>query len=228
MSVPELTELEREPAEGRRLAEAGAGGSMAGRRLIDVPGAVVGLALSLPLAGLIATLVRLDSKGPVLYRQRRIGLDGVAFELWKFRTMHVDADDLIGRHLQRDPDATSSWNEYQKLSDDPRITRVGRILRRWSLDELPQLVNVLRGEMSLVGPRPILPDQRSLYGPSLETYTRTRPGLTGLWQVSGRNRLSFEERVELDRVYLARRSVWLDVMILLRTIRAVIRGDGAY
>ena len=221
------TELDR-GTRHRGTPEPGAEARAADRPALDVAGALIGLALALPLGALIALLVRLDSRGPVLYRQRRVGRDGALFELLKFRTMHVDADDLVTRRLERDPDATLAWNEFQKLHDDPRVTRVGRILRRWSLDELPQLLNVLRGEMSLVGPRPILPEQRSLYGPDLRAYARTRPGLTGLWQVSGRNRLSFEERVELDREYLARRSAWLDVTILLRTLVVVLRGDGAY
>lgn len=225
------SDLAERAADGRRecgTPDPHARVSSAGKRVLDVTGALIGLAMSAPVMLLIALLVRLDSRGPVFHRQLRVGRAGARFRMYKIRTMHVDADDLVERRLERDPVSALSWHEFQKLYDDPRITRAGRVLRRWSLDELPQLVNVLRGEMSLVGPRPILPTQRDVYGPALREYVRVRPGLTGLWQVSGRNRLSFSERVALDRAYIANRTTRRDLGILLRTVFAVLRRDGAY
>lgn len=228
MTPSDLAERAADGREERRTADAHARVSSAGKRVLDVTGALIGLAMSAPVILLIALLVRLDSRGPIFHRQLRVGRAGARFRMYKIRTMHVDADDLVERRLERDPASALGWHEFQKLHDDPRVTRTGYLLRRWSLDELPQLVNVLRGEMSLVGPRPILPTQRDVYGPALREYVRVRPGLTGLWQVSGRNRLSFSDRVALDRAYIANRTTRMDLGILLRTVLAVLRRDGAY
>lgn len=227
MRPAEQVKRDPEATDHREMTTSGVTVSTSGKRFLDVLGAVVGLTLSLPLMALIAVFIRLESSGQVFYRQRRVGRNGASFEMLKFRTMRQGADEL-GSRLERDPEAAHYWNRYQKLYEDPRITRTGRLLRRWSLDELPQLLNVLRGEMSLIGPRPILPEQRSMYGPLIREYSQTRPGLTGLWQVSGRNQLSFADRIALDRTYLTRQTLRLDLTILMRTVVVVFRGDGAY
>ncbi len=198
------------------------------KRVLDVLAAAVGLILGAPLLLLVAGLIRLDTGGPVLYWQRRVGRGGRTFWMVKFRTMRVGAEGDLEPMLEGDPDARATWEQWQKLYQDPRLTRTGRWLRRTSLDELPQLWNVLKGEMSLVGPRPILPFQRAAYGQALANYSQALPGMTGLWQVSGRNRLSFAERVALDRRYVQERSLRLDLWILLRTVAVVLRGSGAF
>ncbi|NLG72983.1 MAG: exopolysaccharide biosynthesis protein [Chloroflexi bacterium] len=185
------------------------------------------LVLLSPLWLLIALWIKLDSPGPVIFRQPRLGQDGRIFPLLKFRTMVPTAEQELEEVLQGSPQARLSWEQYQKLRQDPRLTRCGRILRRFSLDEIPQLWNVLRGEMSLVGPRPILPRQRELYGAPFSVYCQVKPGMTGLWQVNGRSRTSFSERVDWDAAYLQNWSLRLDLHILLRTIGVVLRGDGA-
>ena len=197
-----------------------AGPTLAPRRLpvlvktgADRLGALLGLLLLVPVLLVIAALVRLDGGGQALVRQRRIGRGGREFEFLKFRTMCTCAE------LHR-PEA--------KSPDDPRVTAVGRVLRRWSLDELPQLVNVLRGDMSLVGPRPPLAREVEHYAGELPALLRMRPGMTGLWQVSGRADRTWDERVQLDRDYVERWSLRLDAAIALRTVSAVVRGRGAY
>lgn len=197
------------------------------KRLVDLLLSGLGLILLSPLFALLAVLIRLDSPGPVFYLQKRLGRGGKIIHMLKFRTMHVRADELLERYLQENEDARRQWQEYQKLQPDPRITRVGRILRRYSIDELPQLWNVFAGEMSLVGPRPIMPGQRPLYGEAFRDYVRVTPGMTGLWQISGRNRLPFSRRVELDMHYVQNWSVWLDLYIILRTVWVVLRCEGA-
>ncbi|MFQ4138820.1 undecaprenyl-phosphate galactose phosphotransferase WbaP [Nodosilinea sp. PGN35] len=188
---------------------------------------VVGLCL-LPLLGVIAVLVKLDSPGPVFYGQPRLGQNNVPFVAWKFRSMVPNAERVLERHLEENPALRQQWELDHKLRYDPRITRVGHFLRRTSLDELPQLWNVLRGDMSLVGPRPIVEEEVFRYADKYTLYTKVLPGLTGLWQVSGRNNVSYEERVNLDAYYVRNWSVWLDVYILLKTIWVVVIGDGAY
>jgi Undecaprenyl-phosphate galactose phosphotransferase WbaP len=188
---------------------------------------VVGLAL-LPLLGLIALLVKFSSPGPVFYGQKRLGRNGRPFMAWKFRSMVPDADRALANYLASHPHLKDQWETDQKLRYDPRVTAIGRFLRRTSLDELPQLWNVLRGEMSLVGPRPIVDEEIPRYAEKYSLYTRVLPGLTGLWQVSGRNNVSYAERVNLDAYYVRNWSVWLDIYILIKTVWVVIRGDGAY
>ncbi len=199
-------------------------GALLVKRAVDIVGAVVGLTLGAPLLALIALAVRLDSPGPVIFRQTRVGLHGRLFEMYKFRSMRVGAEEQ--------QDMLAEFNEADgpifKIKDDPRLTRVGRILRRMSLDELPQLVNVLRGEMSLVGPRPPIPSEVEKYQEWHKKRLEAPPGMTGLWQVSGRSRLSFDEMVLLDIYYIENWSLWLDLKILLRTIPKVLMGEGAY
>ena len=201
---------------------------LAVKRLIDLVGAGILLVLCAPLLLVIALLVEIESPGRIFFRQARIGEGGRRFELLKFRTMHAGADEGFQEYLARNPGLRLEYTQRQKLVRDPRLTRVGRLLRRCSLDEIPQLINVLRGEMSLVGPRPFLPEQKELYGSGFQYYQQVRPGLTGLWQVSGRNQLSFRERVDLDITYLVNWSLWLDLSILVRTPWVVLTQKGAY
>ena len=202
-------------------------GVRTGKRAFDVVLAVaLGLALAPPMV-LIACAIRLSSPGPILYGQRRLGRDGRHFRTWKFRTMVADADQMLDRLLAGDERLRAEWERDHKLRDDPRVTPIGRFLRRTSLDELPQLWNVLEGEMSLVGPRPIVDDELPKYGTAFPVYSRVRPGITGLWQVSGRSDTTYERRVELDRYYVVHWSPWLDLSVLLRTPRAVLRREGA-
>lgn len=196
--------------------------------LIDRLTTLCGGLLVFPLFLLIAILIRIDSPGPIFYGQTRIGQNGQRFKAWKFRSMVVNADKVLKDYLAAHPEMKQDWENNQKLRNDPRVTRVGRFLRQTSLDELPQLWNILRGEMSLVGPRPIIDEEVEKYGDKFSLYTKVTPGLTGLWQVSGRNNLSYEERVSLDAYYVRNWSVWLDVYILIRTIWVVISGEGAY
>lgn len=196
--------------------------------LIDRLITLMGGLIVLPFIILIALLIRLDSPGPILYGQIRIGQNGESFKAWKFRSMVRNADLALESYLETHPELRASWERDHKLRNDPRITRVGRFLRQTSLDELPQLWNILRGEMSLVGPRPIVDEEIQRYGEKFGLYTKVTPGLTGLWQVSGRNNLEYEERVSLDAYYVRNWSVWLDLYILIRTVWVVISGEGAY
>lgn len=198
------------------------------KRTLDLLSVLVGGAIMLPLLLMIAAVIKLTSPGPVLYCQQRIGRNGCRFYAWKFRTMVTDSDRALQRYLAEHPQARDEWRRTHKLRDDPRITSVGRWLRKTSLDELPQIWNVLLGEMSLVGPRPIVDDEIPKYDETFESYLRVRPGITGLWQVSGRNNTTYAERVAFDSYYVSNWSPWLDVYILARTVRVVLRQDGAY
>ncbi|MEM6552637.1 MAG: sugar transferase [Planctomycetota bacterium] len=197
------------------------------KRTLDLLLVLLSTPLTLPLLALTAAAVACTSRGPVLYRHRRLGLHGQPFHLLKFRTMRPDADQLLAQHLDAHPGDWDHWQATHKLPNDPRLTRVGRWLRRLSLDELPQLLNVLRGEMSLVGPRPIVDDELTCYGREAAVLHRVRPGLTGLWQVSGRHNLTFRRRVALDAAYVRDWSVRLDLAILARTARALITARGS-
>ncbi len=225
MSIPIATQTLPRPSERRvRVRAASARADALLRRTLDLAVSGLALLLLLPVLALITLLIRLDSPGPTLFVQRRVGLDGREFSVFKFRSMYTDAEKRL--------DALLGTNERSgpvfKMRRDPRVTRAGRFLRRSSLDELPQVLNVLRGEMSLVGPRPALPREVALYTPEQEGRLSVLPGLTGLWQVSGRAKLSFEESVALDLDYIARQSVWLNLALIVRTIPAVLTGHGAY
>ena len=196
--------------------------------LIDLIATLLGGFILLPMIVIIALLIKLDSPGPIFYGQTRLGQRGEEFKAWKFRTMVQNADRVLKDYLEAHPEMNEAWQRDQKLRYDPRVTRVGRFLRRTSLDELPQLWNILRGEMSLVGPRPIVEEEIPRYKDKFSLYTKVVPGLTGLWQVSGRNNITYEERVSLDAYYVRNWSVWLDVYILARTIWVVVTGEGAY
>lgn len=181
-----------------------------------------------PLLVFLSILVKASSPGPVYFRQQRIGAAGEPFWCYKFRTMVTDANERLRAHLLDDPGARAEWDAEHKLKNDPRITRLGRFLRKTSLDELPQIFNILKGEMSLVGPRPVVREEVDKYGEFFEYYQSVCPGLSGLWQVSGRNDVSYDERVLLDTFYVRNWSLWLDFMILLKTIPAVFKKEGAY
>jgi lipopolysaccharide/colanic/teichoic acid biosynthesis glycosyltransferase len=200
------------------------------KRSGDLCFALAVLTLGSPVFLLLGLLVKLTSRGPVFYVQQRVGRDYRSFGCIKFRTMRRDADRVLGMLLSESPDLAEEFRNDFKLKNDPRITRLGKFLRRSSLDELPQFVNVLRGEMSVVGPRPIVRKELPRYGDAMEEVLAVRPGLTGLWQVSGRNNLSYGERVQLDVRYARSRNFLLDFAILLRTVGVMLDPSdrGAY
>jgi Undecaprenyl-phosphate galactose phosphotransferase WbaP len=198
------------------------------KRIFDVlVASVLGL-IALPLGLLIAGAIVVESGAPALYAHTRLGRRGRRFRVWKFRSMVNNADEVLQAHLDQHPGYALEWGLFHKLREDPRVTRVGRLLRKTSLDELPQLWNVLRGQMSLVGPRPIVEQEIAKYGPAFALYSQVLPGLTGLWQVSGRNDTTYRERVELDCHYIRAWTALVDLRVLLKTIRVVFRGHGAY
>lgn len=202
-------------------------GASLSKRLFDVFGSVLALAFLSPIFLFVAVLVRRDG-GSALFSHERVGLGGTTFFCLKFRSMYEDSDTRLETLLAGDPNARQEWSEHYKLKEDPRITPLGHFLRESSIDELPQLVNVLRGDMSLVGPRPVIVEELEKYGDAKEAYLSVRPGLTGLWQISGRNDLDYETRVALDTEYVETWSFKADVIILLKTIRVVIERRGAY
>ncbi|NNU80303.1 sugar transferase [Halovulum dunhuangense] len=196
------------------------------KRLMDLVLAVALLPMVAPLVAILWLMVRLDG-GPGFYWQERVGRDGRRFRFWKLRSMVTDADAALRRACEADPRVAAEWHEMQKLRHDPRVTRLGAVLRKTSLDELPQLWNVLRGDMSLIGPRPFTVEQEKLYVEAGGTaYFRLRPGVTGLWQVEGRSATSFLERIRFDNAYYANLSLPLDLRILWRTCAVVLRGTG--
>jgi exopolysaccharide production protein ExoY len=195
------------------------------KRVLDIAVASVALVLLAPLLLLVALLIRLTMGSPVIFSHTRLGYGGRSFACLKFRTMVNDADTALQDHLVHNSAAREEWQIDRKLRSDPRVTRLGSILRRSSIDELPQLFNVLMGHMSCVGPRPIVAAEVPRYGRAWEDYTKACPGMTGLWQVSGRNRLGYRTRVALDRRYVRRWSAMRDVWILMRTVPAVLRTD---
>jgi lipopolysaccharide/colanic/teichoic acid biosynthesis glycosyltransferase len=197
-----------------------------GQRAFDVALAILSLLLLWPVMLAAALCVRASGPGPIIFRHVRLGKDGAPFVCLKFRTMDNQAEELLGELLGACGTLRQEWQSSQKMRRDPRVTRVGQLLRRFSIDELPQLFNVLRGEMSIVGPRPIVEAEIDRYGAHFADYCRVKPGLTGLWQVSGRNCLSYERRVELDSHYAHHRSLGLDLAIVLLTVPVVLRGSG--
>jgi lipopolysaccharide/colanic/teichoic acid biosynthesis glycosyltransferase len=197
------------------------------KRIFDLVGASVAILLLSPLILMIVAFMYVSGGSP-LFRHRRVGHQGVFFDCFKFRTMVTNADKVLRSLLERDSIAREEWLRDHKLRDDPRVTPFGRFLRRTSLDELPQLWNVLRGDMSLVGPRPVVPEELRRYGRKVATFLSARPGITGLWQISGRNDTDYRRRVALDVCYVRSRSASLDLYILLRTLRVVFATRGAY
>lgn len=198
------------------------------KRVFDI---VVGTSLfilCIPLMLLIAMLIKIDSKGPVIYRHRRIGFKGREFNCLKFRTMVDGADQMLDKIINENPQMREEWEKYKKIPNDPRVTRFGRFLRKTSLDELPQLINVIKGEMSLVGPRPVLYEELKLFNEDSDYYLEVKPGITGLWQISGRSDIDFQKRVELEIWYVKNYSIWLDITVIIRTVKVVLTRVGAY
>ena len=198
------------------------------KRSLDLLLIAIGAVVFLPVCLTIAILVRLESKGSIFYGHDRIGRDGKKIKVWKFRTMVHDADRVLQRYLESNPEMKAEWEVNFKLRDDPRVTKVGKFLRKSSFDELPQLWNVIRGDMSLVGPRPIIEKEASRYDAGYRMYTSVRPGITGLWQISGRNDVDYGFRVMLDEYYVRNWSPWLDIYVLASTPWVVLRRRGAY
>jgi lipopolysaccharide/colanic/teichoic acid biosynthesis glycosyltransferase len=199
-------------------------GDEALKAVLDYSLTVLGLVLISPVLLLLALIVKLDSPGPALYRRRVMGRGGIQFDAFKIRTMVVNGDEILAAH----PELQTKWEQDQKLKDDPRVTRSGKWMRKLSLDELPQLFNVLRGQMSLVGPRMFAPVELVRYGDHAPEILTVKPGITGLWQVSGRSELAYEERAHLDLEYVRTRSLWLDLKLLVLTLPTVLRKRGAY
>ena len=189
---------------------------------------VVGIIVVMPLFLVLSILIYLDSPGPVVFAHRRVGRKEKMFPCYKFRTMASNSQEVLEQHLANHPAAREEWARDFKLKDDPRVTRIGRFLRKTSLDELPQFFNVIKGEMSLVGPRPIVQAEVERYGEYINDYYLVRPGITGMWQVGGRNDIDYPDRVKLDSWYVRNWSMWLDIIILMRTIKVVVARKGAY
>jgi Undecaprenyl-phosphate galactose phosphotransferase WbaP len=198
------------------------------KRFMDLSIVILGGIALLPMLLCIALLVKLTSPGPVLYGHKRLGMNGRHFTAWKFRSMANDSAERLRRMLESDPETKKEWEANHKLRNDPRVTKIGKILRRISFDEFPQLINILKGEMSLVGPRPIVEAEVEKYGEDYGRIFSVKPGLTGLWQVSGRSDTDYNERVSYDTYYLQSWSVWLDLWVLFKTAGVVIKGKGAY
>jgi exopolysaccharide production protein ExoY len=198
------------------------------KRIFDLLIAATMLLVFIPLFAFVALVVRLSDNGPVIFRHMRVGQGGRKFACLKFRSMVPNSDKVLKALLDSDPAARLEWECTQKLIDDPRITAVGKFLRKSSLDELPQLINVIRGDMSLVGPRPIVPSEVQRYGDKLGLYLQARPGITGIWQVSGRNDCGYDQRIEMDAVYVRNWRFSTDIVILMRTLVAVLARKGSY
>jgi lipopolysaccharide/colanic/teichoic acid biosynthesis glycosyltransferase len=198
------------------------------KRVMDLAIAIPALIFLIPIFLVIALVVLFEGGRPIIFRQQRRGQDGRYFTCYKFRTMVKDAGDRLREMLENDPERRREWEENQKLKDDPRLTSAGGFLRRFSLDELPQLINIIRGDMSIVGPRPIVHDEVRRYGEDIVHYDAVRPGVVGLWQINGRNDTTYKRRVELDVEYAQERSIGYDVMILLKSIPVILGRHGAY
>lgn len=217
--------LARDQQEGYRHQAATV--TRATKRLLDVVAASLFFVVFLPLLVIVAVGVWRSSPGPILFVQDRIGRGGLPFRFYKFRSMAMHSDEVLSSFLDTDADARRQWEQYQKLDRDPRITPFGRFIRRTSLDELPQFWNVLRGDMSMVGPRPVTSAERRRYGIAWPAYCSVRPGLTGLWQVSGRSNVTYEQRVQMDVRYVKNQSVLFDLVILCKTFSVVLGREGS-
>lgn len=198
------------------------------KRTMDLAVVLLALCILMPLFVFVAIAIKLTSSGPVFYGHSRVGFGRQTFKCWKFRTMCADADHVLQECLEADPALRAEWKATRKLKHDPRVTRLGRILRAYSIDELPQLFNVLVGDMSFVGPRPVVDEELARFGDSAGLYLSARPGITGLWQVSGRSDTSYADRVRLDSLYVGEWSAWTDVAIILKTVPVVIKARGSY
>jgi Undecaprenyl-phosphate galactose phosphotransferase WbaP len=196
------------------------------KRIVDMFLTFLMLLVTWPIFLILALMVRLGSKGPVLYTQKRLGQNGIPFKSFKFRTMYDNAESKLEELLENDPDAKLEYETYHKLANDPRVTPVGKILRRYSLDELPQLMNVVKGDMNLIGPRSYLPREIPEMGDYAKIILKVKPGITGWWQVMGRNMTSFKERLQLDEYYISNWSIWLDIYIIIKTVWVLLNGKG--
>ena len=198
------------------------------KRMFDIVVTICGGFFILPFMLFIAVIIYLDSEGPIIYKQKRIGQNGKEFNFYKFRSMVKNADTILEEYLNTYESEKIEWQKNFKLKNDPRVTKIGRIIRKTSIDELPQLWNVLIGDMSLVGPRPLLPNEVERYNSYIEDYKLVLPGLTGVWQVSGRSDTTFEQRAIMDSWYIHNWSIWIDIVYLLKTVLAVVKSKGAY
>lgn len=198
------------------------------KRIFDICFITITCWITIPIMIIIACCVYFSSSGAIIFAHKRIGQHGKEFKCFKFRTMVKNSEEALSKYLKNNPDARREWNRDFKLKNDPRITKVGHFLRKTSLDELPQLVNVLKGEMSLVGPRPIINEEVSKYGSYIQDFYLVSPGITGVWQVSGRSDTTYEERVHMDSWYVHNWSIWIDIVYLIKTIKIVIKAKGAY
>jgi exopolysaccharide production protein ExoY len=221
-----LSDLQLDVDFSLKVSEAPVG--LTSKRIVDIVLALSGIILLSPLLIMCFLVTRASSSGTVLFRHRRVGFNGRPFDCLKFRTMIADAPERLGKLLETDAAAAAEWAQCQKLRNDPRVTPIGAILRKSSLDELPQLFNVLRGDMSIVGPRPVTEDELLRYGASVNAYTACRPGITGLWQVTGRSSTSYETRVSCDAYYARKWSLSLDSKIIIITIPSVLFSKNAY
>ena len=220
-----ITNAEVGPSDSHSKSSARRG--LGSKRTFDIVVALTMLLFALPAMFFIAVLMFSTDRGPILFSHERIGQNGKRFRCLKFRSMVVDSQEALRRHLELIPQARAEWDATQKLRDDPRVTLLGRFLRVTSLDELPQLINVIRGEMSLVGPRPIVQDEVVRYAEQIEHYAAVRPGITGLWQVSGRSDVDYDQRVQLDTLYVREWSFIGDLVILVKTVKVVVMRTGS-
>lgn len=198
-------------------------------KIIDIMAGIVGTLMLAPitLVVLIMRIIKKENDGPIFYEQLRIGKNGKQFRIYKYRTMVMNADEKLGKYLAENPEAKKEYKKYKKLKDDPRITKVGNFLRKTSLDEFPQFINVLKGEMSLVGPRPYLHREKEDMGDVYDTIIKVKPGVTGYWQVNGRNDVSFDYRIYMDTYYIEHRSLIMDIKIIIKTILKIFKREGA-
>jgi lipopolysaccharide/colanic/teichoic acid biosynthesis glycosyltransferase len=194
------------------------------KRLLDIVLSFIGMILLLPIIIIISIIVKCDSKGPIFFRHKRIGQNGKIIYIYKFRTMCQNAEEMIKKFT---PEQMKEFKTYYKLEKDPRITKVGDFLRKSSLDELPQMLNIFRGDLSIVGPRPIVPKELEKYGEDKEKFLSTKPGLTGYWQANGRSNTTYEERIKMELYYIDNQSLWLDIKIFFKTFGSVIKKEGA-
>lgn len=202
--------------------------NLVAKRIIDILGAIVGILILVPLTIVVAIVNFVSGeRGPVFYFQERIGKDGEKFKIYKFRTMVVDAQERLEKLLAESEEIRKEWEENRKLKNDPRITKIGNILRKTSLDEFPQFVNVLMGTMSLVGPRAVIEDELEKFGEQKDKILSVKPGITGYWAANGRSDTSYEERVEMESTYVDKFSVWLDIKLLFKTVWSVVKKEGA-
>ncbi len=200
------------------------------KKLFDLLFSLFFIIVFLPLFLIISLLIKLSSRGPIFFLQKRVGKNNISFKCIKFRTMHPEAKDILQNLLMKDSELKREFEETHKIKNDPRITNIGKLLRKTSLDELPQFINVLRGEMSIVGPRPIVKEEKIKYGKNLKTILSIKPGITGLWQVSGRNNLTYKKRVKLDSIYVENYNLLMDLRIIIRTFGVILfpLDRGAY